>query len=129
MEVQEAQGKAGFAPDKRAIFVRPMNGHNMGKIVLLVCEFPDMDSAPIGALVQDPIRTGIQWIKGEKCNRTWIVESLGDPIVYAYKDTLITHSVGPVPEYYLAPLDDFMQDDKIWETTGVMTEAPEPLAA
>lgn len=126
----QQDGKVGFAPNKRAIFSRAMYGHNMGKIVRLVCEFPDMDAAPVGAIVMDPTRS-IQWIKGEKCagNRTWIVESLGEPIIYVHNGQLVGHASGPVPEYYLTPLDDFEQDEGLWEADTVSTEAPEPIAA
>lgn len=105
--MEETKGKAGFEPGKRAIFIRPMNGRNMGKIVRLLCEFPEMDRAPIGAMVRDPMRPGLLWFKGVKCTRTWIVESIGEPIVYIQNGTEYTDSMGPVPEYFLSPLDDF----------------------
>ena len=127
----QQDGKLGFAPNKRAIFTRAMYGYNVGKIVRLVCEFPDMDAAPVGARVLDPTRN-ILWIKGEKCavSRTWIVESLGEPIIYIRNGSeLVSHASGPVPEYYLTPLDDFESDEGLWEASGVTTEAPEPITA
>jgi hypothetical protein len=119
MEVQD--GKAGFEPGKKAIFVRDMNGHNLGKIVRLLNPFEAMDAAEPGTYVPDPFRDQL-WIKGEKCHRTWMVESLGEPIVYIQNGELVRYMEGPVPEYYLAPLDDFEQDDELWVSTS--TEAP-----
>jgi hypothetical protein len=102
---------AFFGPSKRAIFIRPMNGHNMGKIVELIERFVEMDNADVGSFV--PFN-GTQWVKGKKCHRTWIVESMGDPIVYLRNGELTHLMIGPVPEYYLAPLDDVDQEESLW---------------
>jgi hypothetical protein len=105
--------EAFFEAGKRAVFKRPMNGRNMGKVVLLVHRFEEMDRADVGEFVLDP-SSGLHWLKGEKCSRVWMVESLGDPIVYMFNGTYTSYMRGPVPEYYLSPLDDFEQDKSLW---------------
>jgi hypothetical protein len=105
--------EAFFEAGKRAIFKRTMNERNLGKVVLLQHRFEAMDAAKVGEYVLDP-STGMHWLKGEKCDRVWMVESLGDPIVYMFNGAYTTFMRGPVPEYYLSPLDDFEEDESLW---------------
>jgi hypothetical protein len=102
-----------FEAGKRAVFKRPMNERNLGKVVLLLHRFEEMDRAKYGDFVLDPA-TGLYWLKGEKCDRSWMVESLGDPIVYMFNGSYTGYMRGPVPEYYLSPLDEFDEDESLW---------------
>jgi hypothetical protein len=109
-----------FEVGKRAVFIKPMNGHNMGKIVELVRRFEEMDRAPPGSWI--PYEDKTWWFKQPDAVRVWIVESMGDPLLF-YKNGEISHMmVGPVPESYLAPLDDFEVDESLW----IADAAPTP---
>jgi hypothetical protein len=116
--------EAFFEAGKLAVFKRPMNERNLGKIVLLVHRFEEMDRAEFGEFVLDP-SSGIHWLKGDKCIRVWMVESLGDPIVYMMNGEYTIYMRGPVPEYYLSPLDDFNEDESLWRADPASKEKQE----